>query len=1046
MIKRKWHPFRIFITAFILITFTNIHSASGFNHPEIKWRTVTSDHFAIHFYDNTEPFVSPAIAVAEEVYPGLNETYGFFTTKKIDIVLADYDDYTNGFADWLGGGVMIWTPDGAFSFRGNTTWLRNVLTHELTHIITMRKSQGMQMVDFNASATILRPGLMVQAGRALPAMNLFPNWFAEGLAQIGAFRNQCDCWDSRRDMLLRCTVLDGMLLSLDQMGGFTHDQLGNEMVYNQGFSLAMHIEKQVGSEEIHRVLRQENGPWRPFAVLDEAAASSFNGRRVESWYREWRDSVLQEARKAIPLQPTQTRSIWQNGRVQAQPRSTTNGRYQGWLTSNGDDANRTDLIIFRKNCTRPVRTIKHAESSWDFSASGDAVFYVSSYYPGENGSFFRELFRCDIETGQTERLTQNGRIYAVAASPSGSECAVVRFKGDRFSLERYDLASRVFTIIDNGNPGNPFISLDYDPKNESHLIVERVVSGRSALYSVDLEKNTTVRISSGIGQEQAPCWAPDNRIYFSADYDGINNIYSVLPDGAGLTRYTSVVGGAFEPHADEGAQEIYFSEYSSAGFRIVKAPLAGSTYTIPRSRHCAFLPLAAFKGEISTARPYGLRMLRAYWESKLAYTSDTRTTDSWLLDVGMTRVQNDALNRFFLFTGAEIEAEGVAGQSALNGVQKGPLTSNLLRDHGERFKQWVRSIDSSAAMPYTRLDRLQRHVQPTLPKVASHSSESESGGASAGPAFLIAPQIGIASTALAPTIQAAAMLQTVSFVPTVMSTQIDIAQQTSRATNIGCSFVSELIIPKLLSSSMRESDTAMRNLDDSIKIAPAGAALPLWFGWEDMGYYNEDINYNGNGLWSAKAQVTPSYMISLVDSNEELNYSRAVKGISAMVEFFHGFPVSKYAGIPFSFSAGMYYYNFPVNGTRLETFDLEGNSNFYVTASSALSYTFPLIRRIDTGRRIFFDALYGRIGYNLNAVANREYLIKVREKGNEWTQFMGRSMTTYNADSGLYVSHQIFLGGTINTVSDFIFSGGINVIVAYDILSKGTGLLISGMF
>jgi hypothetical protein len=1043
MNNKKWHFFRIIVAAFTIFTVTNFRSASAFNHPEIKWRTVTSDHFAFHFYDNTEPFVSSAIAVAEEVYPGLNEVYGFFTTKKIDIVLADYDDYANGFADWLGNGIMIWTPDAAFAFRGNTTWLRNVLTHELTHIITMRRSQGMQMVDFNVSAAIYRPGLVAQAGRALPAMKFYPNWFAEGLSQIGAFRNQCDCWDNRRDMLLRCAALDGSLLSLDQMGVFTHDQLGNELVYNQGFSLTMHIEKQVGSEEIHRVLRQENGPWRAFALLDAAAGSSFNGRRVEAFYREWRDSVLQEARKAIPVQPTQTHSVWQKGALQSQPR--TQGEYRGWLTSNGDDSHRTDLVIFQKNIAGPVRTLKHAESSWDFSAAGDAVYYVSSYNPGRHGSFFKELYQCNLGTGKTERLTRNGRVYAVAASPAGNELAVIRFKGDRFSLERYDLASGVFSVIDNGNPGDPFISMDYDPANASHLVVERVVSGRSALYSVDLEKNKTVRISSGTGQEQAPCWAPDNRVYFSADYDGISNCYSVLPDGADLMRHTSVVGGAFDPQPDEEAQVLCFSEYSSTGFRIVTAPLAGNAYSIPRRRHCAFLPLQGYNGELSTDRPYGLRMLRPYWESKLAYTSDTRIADYWLLDIGITRVQNDALNRFYLFTGADIAAEGVAGQSALNGAEKRPLTANLLRDHGERFKQWVRYIDSGAAMPHTRVDRLQRQVQPALPKAASPSSENESDGASTGPALYIVPQVGIASTAFAPTIQAAAMLQTVSLSPQILSTQIDIARQTSRATNIGCSFVSELIIPKLLAHSMRDSDSLMRELDDSIKIAPAGAALPLWFGWEDIGYYNEDVSYNGNGLWSARLLVTPSCMISMIDSNEERYYSRAVKGISAMAEFFHGFPVTKYSGIPLSLSAGMFYYDFPVNGTRLETFDLDGNSDLYVSASSDLSFNFPLYRRIDAGRRIFCDALYGRIGYNLTAVANREFLIKVQEQDDR-AQFIGRSMTAWQADSGLYVSHQIFMGGTINTVSDFIFSGGINVIVAYDILSKGTGLLLSGMF
>jgi hypothetical protein len=1037
------------LAVFIIFTIVNTRSVGAFNHPELNWRTVTSDHFAVHFYDNTEPFVSPTIAVAEEVYPGLNEIYGFFTTRKTDIVLADYDDFANGLTDWLGNGIIIWTTDASFSFRGNTTWLRNVLTHELTHMITMRKTQGMQMVDFSVSASIYRPGLMAEVGRVLPTMNFFPNWFAEGLAQIGAYRNRCDCWDSRRDMLLRCAALGGSLLSLDQMGVFTHDQVGNEMVYNQGFSLTMHIEKQVGSEEIHQVLKQKNASTRLLAQFDAAVASSFKGRRIESFYAEWRDSVLLEARKAIPVQPTQTNVIWQNGRLQSQPRSAANGEYQGWLTSNGDDSYRTDLVIFQKKITQPFRTIKHAESSWDFSSTGDAVYYISSYYPGDHGSYFKEVYRCDLGTGKKEQLTRNGRVYAVAASPSGNDLAMIRFTGDRFSLERFNLASRVFSVIDRGNPGDPFISLDYDPITGSQLIVERVVNGRSALYRVGIEKNSMVRISRGVGQEQSPSWAPNNRIYYSADYDGINNIYSILADGTDLTRHTSVVGGAFEPQTDQSAQDLCFSEYSSAGYRIVKTQLGGNAYSLPDNDYCSFLPLRMYPGGLSIAQPYKLRMLRAYWESKLMLISDQRASSmagGWLFDIQMVRWQNDALYKFYLFTGADITAQSAVGQSAVTRQEKSLINPGLLQSHSERFEKWVNYIDSSAAMPHSRVDRIQRHVQPALPKAASRSSDNGNNGSSAIPTVFIIPQAGIASTAFAPTIQVAAMLQTVTFIPVILSMQCDIAQQVSRATYTGCSFVSDLIIPKLLAHSMRESDTAMRALDDTMKIAPAGVAVPLWFGWEDMGYYNEDISYNGNGLWSARLQATPSYMISFVDSNGTQDYSRAVKGISGMAEFFHGFPVTKYSGIPLSLSTGIYYYDFPVNGTRLETFGLEGNSDLYLTASSSLSFNFPISRQVDAGRRLFFDALYGSIGYHLTAVANREFLVKVQERTGDRGKFFGRSMTTYQADSGLYVSHQIFLGGTINTVSEFIFSGGINVIAVYDILSKGVGFIVSGLF
>jgi hypothetical protein len=1051
MIKKKNFGPQPYFLIIVFPWFICLQNVAGFNHPEISWRTAESDHFTVHFYENTEPFVSPAIAIAEEVYPPLNEIYGFITSKKINLVLADYDDFTNGFTDWLGGGIIIWTPDGAFPFRGNTTWLRNVLTHELTHLVTMRKRPGMQMMDLNVTATIVNPGMELQIGRTLPTMNFFPNWFAEGLAQIGAYRHGCDCWDNRRDMVLRCAALNGSLLSLDHMGVFTHDQQGNEMVYNQGFSLAMHIEKQVGSEEIHRLLRAESDPCRPFAQFDAGVATTFSRRQIESYYREWRDSLSQAARKAIPLQPTETHSIWRNGKINMQPRSMMNRGYKGWLTSNGDDSYRTDLVIFKKGITQPVRTIKHAESSWEFSPSGDAVYYVNSFYPGAHGSYFKELYRCDLETGKTERLTRNGRIYAVAASPSGQELTAIRFRGDRFSLERFDLATRVFTEINTGNPGDPFIALDYDPNNESRLIVERVVRGRSALYLIDLGKKNMQRISPGTGQEQSPQWGTNNRIYFSADYDGIFNIYSILPDGTDLMRYTTVVGGAFDPQSDEETQALYFSEYTSAGYGIVTVPLECAAYSVPRGKHCAFLPLTGYSGGLSVSRPYGLRMLRAYWESKIDFVSNGSNggaVNEWMLDIGVLRTQTDALNRFFLFTGADAATQGVMGQSLLSNGERLHLNENRVREQGNRLNRWVRYIDSSAAMSHTQIDRIKRRVQPDLPQTESNDpgSQSENSTGGASPLLFFVPQIGIASTAFPSSLQLSSMLQTLNMFPTILSTQLDLTQQTTRSTYAGLSFVTELIIPKLLARAMRESDTVMRNLDETLTIAPAGAALPLWFGWQDMGYYNEDISYNGNGLWSAKLSITPSYMISIIDSGRASFDSSAVKGISAVAEFFHGFPIDKYTGIPVSVSTGLYYYKFPVNATWFEKFDLDGNSDIYVTGNAMASLNFPLFRQINTGRRLFFDALYGRIGYNLLVEANRAFMVKTQDQGDDWATFIGRSLTTNDSDNGLRVAHWIFLGGTINTVSEYIFNGGINLIVAYDILSQGAAISVSGLF
>jgi hypothetical protein len=135
-----------------------------------------------------------------------------------------------------------------------------------------------------------------------------------------------------------------------------------------------------------------------------------------------------------------------------------------------------------------------------------------------------------------------------------------------------------------------------------------------------------------------------------------------------------------------------------------------------------------------------------------------------------------------------------------------------------------------------------------------------------------------------------------------------------------------------------------------------------------------------------------------------------------------------------------------VNGTWFEKIDLDGNSDLYATVNAMASLNFPLFRQINTGRRLFFDALYGRIGYNLLVEANRAFMVKTQDQGDDWAPFIGRSLTTNDSDNGLRVAHWIFLGGTINTVSEYIFNGGITLIVAYDILSQGAAISVSGLF
>lgn len=1034
--------------AAVLLALSGRFSESlAYNHPELKWKTLETEHFAIHYYDKTEPLVAQSAVIAEEVYARLVELYGKYESGKIDIVLADYDDMSNGFTDWLGGGVEIWAPDMNFPFRSSTTWLRNVITHELTHIVTLRKTSGFQMLDMSTAVGVTRPGFTMQIGKTFPMMKLFPMWFAEGMAQTGSFRCGNDSWDSRRDMILRCAVLDKKELTLSEMGVFSHDLLGNEQVYNQGFSLAMYIENIAGSEEIQRILKNAAGSSiDPIAAFSSPPGSMIGGHDLDYYYRDWRDSVLNSARKVVPAQLTATECVFQRGRLNQRPLISPDGCRWGWITSNNDDSYRTDLVIAKAGSVDPLLVLKHAESSWDFSPDGDYVYFVKSYDPGEHGSYFKELFRCCLKTGSVEQITHNGRIYAVAASPSGDELAVIRFRNGRFTLEVLNLRTLLFDVVGEGTAGNPYIAVDFNPVDRSKMVVEQLVKGFSSLFLFDRTAKTETRISSGTAREESPCWAEDGRIYFSADYDGIFNIYSMKPDGSDLVRHTSVVGGAFEPMIGKGGKRLLFSEYTSSGFRISTADLTGFPYTIVPRPQFSFSPLPSNGVPPVEGEPYHLRMLRATWESSLIFNSVADDSSSvFSADIGCIRYQNDALQRFFFTTGLEITA-GIGQSSdtgAFSGRSLGPFFSSALF----QVDRFSRRLDSVAQMPQTRCERLKRQLlQPYNNERPLRTRTLNASTDSTGTTTVLemAPLCGIALNTLAPSIQSVLGMYLIDFIPFLLTSQSQLTWQTSRSTYVGASCLADVVLLKLILPS--GGTNSLGYSADSLKYASAGAAFPLWFIWQDNGYYNKDIEHNLNDIWEALVEFTPSFMPGGVESQGNFDYSRVSRGISGQASFFRGFPLTKYSGIPFEVDAGCSWYEFPVNRTLIDTFGIAGNSDLYLRTEAAVAYCFPVFRNINHGRRLFWDGLYGRVGYRLSATANHFFMVQLEKSGDRWGSVLKRNLFTSAPDSGIAVSNTLFATVEINSVSEFMFSGGIQFTLAYDPIKKNSGVYITAEF
>ena len=110
------------------------------NHPELTWFTFESEHFMYHYHEGTEQTARMVMNIAEEMYPYVTGLYDYEPATKTHIVIQDTDDYSNGGAYYFENKILLWASPLQLDLRGNHSWIRNVFTHEFSHIVSLGKA------------------------------------------------------------------------------------------------------------------------------------------------------------------------------------------------------------------------------------------------------------------------------------------------------------------------------------------------------------------------------------------------------------------------------------------------------------------------------------------------------------------------------------------------------------------------------------------------------------------------------------------------------------------------------------------------------------------------------------------------------------------------------------------------------------------------------------------------------------------------------------------------------------------------------------------
>ncbi len=559
-----------------------------YNHPELHWMVHETSHFRIFYHDGAERTARELAAIAEEIYDPITSLYDYYPDSKTSVIVRDHDDYSNGGAYYYDNKIVIWATALDFALRGTHHWLRNVMTHEFTHLIQLGASRKgprwlpafyLQWIEYEKEK---RPDVLygypnVLASYPLP-LTVIPPWFAEGASQTQRPGLGYEHWDSHRDMLLRMRVLEGKLLSYTEMGYYGKTSLDAESVYNQGFSLVQYIIHHWGADALQDLSNEMRNPlaWNFDYALKRRLQIS--GKEL---YNRWSDHLRQEYEQRteqIRRNPVSGEIIREDGFANLHPRWSPDGETIAYTSNPGADyffLSGLYLYDIQNKTHKQLTAGVGSQLAW--SPDGRFIFFHKQFNPDRNRSRYDDLAAWDRQTEKVLRLTQSRRASQVDLSPDGKRlCFVVNSDGTenlwaaQLSEAWWEkpIAERLSNEIalTHFSNGEQVHTPKWSPDGERILFALNRDRERSILlYDLRDETSRTVMATGADGRD--PAWCGSDEFYFSSDQTGIFNLYRYsLKDGASAP-VTNVLGGAFMPDISSEGRIVY-SEYHAAGYKL----------------------------------------------------------------------------------------------------------------------------------------------------------------------------------------------------------------------------------------------------------------------------------------------------------------------------------------------------------------------------------------------------------------------------------------------------------------------------------------------
>ena len=574
--------------------------------PWLNWQTVRSGRFDIHYPSELATWAEFVAERMPSIDSAVTRLVGYSPPTRVNIVIEDPFDVSNGFAFTLLDHPLIvfWAspPDPRESIGQFRTWGEMLAVHEFGHVAHLtRPSRNPLTRLFWRIAPVNVGPLTLRA----------PRWVIEGYATYieGVVTGSGRPHGVWRPATLRQWAVEGRLPNYAQLSSWS-DFEGGEFAYLAGSAFLEWLARRNGDSSLVDVWRRLSA--RVNRSFDEAFAGVY-GDPPAVVYDRFRAEVTAAA---VNVDSTLARAGLVEGelvqhlsRGTGDPAVSRDGRRVAvvlralgrpsrvvvWNTAAEPDTverKARQRLLERDSLDVPARQIyptpRRAVAT--LVARGGRSFEDPRWFADgrhvllwratrrTDGSFRPELYEWDVARNRVRRLTGGSGLRDADPSPDGRRAVALRCSGGHCDVVTVDLATSAVHLVAAGDVLTSFARPRWSPDGRA-IAVARQRDNRWRIALLDSAGGAPRFADPDDGANRfEPSWIGPTSLVVVSDRAGAPNLERIdFGEAGALPRtwpLTRVVGAAVAPEPNHADGSIWFLSLHARGYDVHRLPAA----------------------------------------------------------------------------------------------------------------------------------------------------------------------------------------------------------------------------------------------------------------------------------------------------------------------------------------------------------------------------------------------------------------------------------------------------------------------------------------